>query len=209
MKVIVFGANGRVGSVLVKQLIKQNYEVVAFIHGKNNLPKSKLVSLHKGNIYSPENVSLAMNGCDVVISALGSWGTPKKDILSSAMKNIIPAMEQQNIKRIITLTGSDALANQEKPTLIQQVTRPIFTLLAKNILEDGEKHISLLENSKLDWTTLRSPVMNNIGNPKNFCLKDKPPNPLRTINRQSVAIALANQITDTVFIHQAPYIYRK
>lgn len=209
MKVLVFGANGRVGLLLVKQLVKQNYEVVAFVHGNNNLPKSSLISVIKGDIYSRENVSSAMKGCDVIISALGSWGTPKKDILTSAMENIIPEMEKQKIKRIITLTGADALASMEKPTLIQQVTRPIFTLLAKNILEDSEKHITLLENSKLDWTILRSPVMNNIGNPKNFCLKDKPPNPFRTINRQSVAIALSNQITDTAFIHQAPFIYRK
>lgn len=209
MKVLVFGANGRVGSLLVKQLIEQNFEVVAFVHGNNNLPNSNLISVFKGDIYKRENVSSAMMGCDVIISALGSWGTPKKDILTSAMENIIPEMVIHKIKRIITLTGADALASNEKPTLIQQITRPIFTVLAKNILEDGERHIALLENSKLDWTVVRSPVMNNIGNPKKFYLKDTPPNPFRTINRKSVAIALSNQITDTAFIHQAPFICRK
>lgn len=209
MKVLVFGANGRVGSLLVKQLIKQEYEVVAFIHGKNNLPKNNLLTVFKGDIYSRENVSSAMKGCDVIISALGSWGTPNKDILTSAMENIIPEMENQKIKRIITLTGADALANEEKPTLIQKITRPIFTVLAKKILEDGENHIALLEDSELDWTVVRSPVMNNMGNPKKFYFSDTPPNPFRTINRKSVAIALANQTEDTAFIHQAPYIYRK
>ncbi len=209
MKIIVFGANGRVGSLLVAELIKQNYKVVAFIHGENNLPKNKLVTIFKGDIYNSKNVSSAMKGCNVIISALGSWGTPKKDILTSAMKNIIPAMKEQKIKRIITLTGADALASKEKPTITQKITRPIFTVLAKNILEDGENHIALLENSELDWTVVRSPVMNNIGNPKRFYLSNNTPNPFRTINRQSVAIVLTNQISDTAFIHQAPYIYRK
>ena len=209
MKIIVFGANGQVGSLVVDELIKQDYEVVAFIHGKNNLPKNNLLTIFKGDIYNSENVSSAMKGCDVIISALGSWGTPKKDILTSAMKNIIPEMKEQKIKRIITLTGADALASKEKPTIAQKITRPIFTVLAKNILEDGENHIALLENSELDWTVVRSPVMNNIGNPKKFYLSNNPPNPFRTINRRSVAIVLTNQITDTAFIHQAPYIYRK
>lgn len=42
------------------------------------------------------------------MSALGSWGTESKDILSSVIVNIIKAMKAEKVSRIISLTGTDA-----------------------------------------------------------------------------------------------------
>lgn len=117
-------------------------------------------------------------------------------------------MQKNNIKRLITLTGGDALLPSEKPTIIQVFTRPIFKLTAGKIPKDGEDHLALLESSGLDWTTIRSPIMNEFGDPKKFQLKDTLPNPLRTIHRQSVALAMVNQLEDEAFIKKAPFIYR-
>ena len=209
MKIVVFGANGKVGSMVTEQLLSEEHQVVAFVRGQQNFLEHSNLTILKGDIYNTDAVNTALVGADAVISCLGSWGTKNKDILTTGMKNIIPAMQKNNIKRLITLTGGDALLPDEKKTIIQVFTRPIFKLTAGKILRDGENHLVLLENSGLDWTTIRSPVMNEFGNPKKFQLKNTPPNPLRTVHRQSVARAIVNQLEDEAFIKKAPFIYRK
>ncbi len=209
MNILVLGANGKVGSLVVKELSKTEYSISAFIHGKNLLPEYKNVTFFQGDIYNPESLRQALKDIDIVISCLGSWGTKRKDVLSVAMKNIIPLMESTGCNRIISLTGSEAQVKEEKIGIIQRLTHPIFKLLAGKILFDGEEHLRLLQSSNLNWTVVRSPVMNNVGKPGKFQLKNKYPLPFRTINRHSVAISLVNQIEDEVFINSAPYIFRK
>ena len=151
----------------------------------------------------------AINGSQAVISALGSWGTPNKDVVAAAVKNIIPAMQNQNIKRIITLTGHGASAPGDKFDPLHEVSRFILLLLAPKILKDGEGHIKLLQATDLDWTAVRSSVMNNRGRADKFKLTRRRPLPLATINRQSVATGLIDLAETNQFAQNSPFIVRK
>lgn len=208
MQITIFGANGRVGSNIVAQAIKQNIKVVAFMHDATNLPNNENVKIVKGDIYNPKKVNDAIIGSDAVISVLGSWGTPKKDILTAGMQNIIPSMQKNNIKRIVSLTGADAAIEGEHYGIISVVFKNVFKLFANKILEDGEAHIKLLQASDLQWTVVRSPVMNEKGDPKNYHLTDKKPTTLATINRKSVALSMLNLAMEPNYIKQAPFITR-
>jgi putative NADH-flavin reductase len=209
MNILVLGANGKVGSLVVKELAKTNHIIRAFVHGNSNIFASKKIEIFEGDIKSKESLGKALQNIDIVISCLGSWGTKTKDILSTAMENIIPLMENNNINRIISLTGAEAIIVNEPTAFIQKITYPLFKAIAPKILIDANEHLELLAKSSLSWTVLKSPVMNNWGNPKKFQLKDKYPSPFRSINRHSVAIALINQIEDEAFVNKAPYIFRK
>jgi putative NADH-flavin reductase len=209
MKIVVFGANGRVGSLAVAELLKRGYKVKAFVHSGSNFKDNKNLEVTKGDIYSKDDVAKAIKGADVVISALGSWGTPKKDILTSGMKNIIPAMQQNKIKRIVSLTGSDAKAPGDAENLLHRASHLALSVIASKILRDGENHIELLNQSGLDWSVVRSPVMNDRGNASKSELNLKRPKPWATINRKSVALAMVDLIEPTKHLRQAPYISRK
>lgn len=208
MKVVVFGANGKVGSLVTEILLENNHKVTAFIRGEHHFLDHQRLTIMKGDVYNNEVVYQAIVGANAVISCLGSWGTKNKDILTAGMKNIIPAMHQNNIKRIITLTGSDALLPNQELTFTQRLTRPLLNLTASKILKDGEDHLKLLQDSDLNWTTIRSPIMNEAGNPKSYHLKEQPLSPFQTIHRQSVALSMVNQLTDKTFFKEAPFIYR-
>jgi putative NADH-flavin reductase len=208
MNILVFGANGKVGSLVVAELLNLECEVRAFVRGEHNLPSSSNLKIIHGDVKNINDVHGALKDTDIVISCLGSWGTKTKDILSMGMNNIVPAMQELGCPRIISLTGSEARLPGEKPSIIQRITHPLFKILARKILQDGEEHLRILQESCLNWTVLRSPVMNNVGKPGKSQLKNKYPLPFRTINRKSVAMALVNQIEDKAFLKQAPFIYR-
>lgn len=208
MKVTVFGANGKVGQLVVKYALDNNFEVVGFVHNSLDHSSNDNLKYVNGDIYNLSDVDKAIKGSDIVISALGSWGTPNKNILSESMKNIIPTMEKYHLKRIISLTGADASIESDKLNLIGKITKLTFSLIAKKILQDGQNHIKLLSKSKLDWTVIRSPVMNNRGNENNYELNLLKPLPWATINRSSVAKAMVEISKSNEFVNQALFISR-
>jgi putative NADH-flavin reductase len=209
MKIVVFGANGRVGSLVVAEALSRGYRVKAFVHSGSQFKDDPKLEIIKGDIYNKSDVAKAVEGAGAVISALGSWGTPKKDILTAGMKNIIPAMQQNKIKRIVSLTGSDASSPADTENLLHRVSHLALSIVAPKILKDGENHIGLLNQSGLDWTVVRSPVMNGKGNAARFELTSNRPKPWATVNRKSVVLAMVDLVEFCQHSQQAPYISRK
>ncbi|MEJ0072736.1 MAG: NAD(P)H-binding protein [Candidatus Saccharibacteria bacterium] len=208
MQITVFGASGKVGSLVVEEALRRGYTVTAFVHSHSLFAPSGKLGIVKGDIYNAEDVAKALKGSDAVISTLGSWGTPGRDVLTAAMRAIIPAMTERSIRRVVTLTGSGAQA-PDKPAgsghrLFMRLLAP---LPAGKVFRDGEAHMRLLAASDLDWTTLRSPVMNNFGK-GSYRLDLKSGGPLATINRKAVAAALLDQLDSREFLDRAPIIHR-
>lgn len=208
MKVIVFGASGNVGKKIVAELIEHGHEVTGFVYG--GIPafvESNRLRIVQGNVKKFADVQRALKGQDVVISCLGSWGTKSKDILSMGMKSIIPAMESEGIKRIISLTGAAAKASSDKPNLLAKISRLSLIPVGYKILKDGEEHIRLLEQSNLDWTVLRSPVMKEECE-RGYELSDMPPAPWAIINRNDVAKAMVDLLETDNWMKASPIIRR-
>lgn len=205
----MFGASGKVGSRVVALALERGYKVVAFVHHHNPFTDTPNLIVKQGDIYQAADVRAALKGSEAVISCLGSWGTPKKNVLTAAMQTIIPALRAQKIKRIVTLTGSGAKVRLNKPMSASH--RLLFALLqpfpAGKVFRDGEEHMHLLAESDLDWTTIRSPVMNNLGG-SSYTLNNRI-NPVATISRQAVAHCLLDQLGSAEYLRQAPIIHRK
>lgn len=203
--VTVFGASGKVGCLVVENLLASGYTVKAFVHSSSPFELSDKLQIVRGDIHNANDVRSALDGSDAVISCLGSWGTKNKDVLASAMKNITPAMEKHNIKRIISLTGSAASLPNEKLRLIDKLNRALLNIVGHKILLDGESHLRQLDESPLDWTVVRSPVMKS--NAKtDYHLQLVTPSPLATISRTAVAKAIVDQLKSTDFVKSAPHI---
>lgn len=205
MKIIVFGANGRVGQLVVARLLADNHSVKAIVHRNNPFATHANLEVISADIYKPDQYITAIKGCDAVVSTLGSWGTPQKDILATGMQHIIPAMQQYGVSRIVSLTGADARATSDTMSWAHYVGRGLLLIFAKKILLDGEKHLELLEESELEWTVVRSPIMRQKGK-SNFNLTAKRPYPWQTIRRQNVANAIVMLAIPTSYSQQAPFV---
>lgn len=206
MQVTVFGASGRVGRQVVAKLVEDNHQVVAFIHHNNPFSEYPDVQIVSGSINDQAAVGKAILGSDAVISTLGSWGTPSKDIVSVGAENIIMAMQQQGLQRLITVSGANAFYSPDKPTLLDKLTHAFLGIMAGKILVDGEKHLALLEKSGLDWTCVRSPVMTN-SKKSTYRLTSKISSLIATIPRAAVVQAVIDQLDDEGHYQQAPVIY--
>lgn len=208
MKVVVFGASGKVGSRVVELLLAQKYDVFAVVHSRDIFQGTPSLYVKKIDVHDATAVAEVLEGAEAVISCVSSWGNKSGDVLSSAMHSIIPAMKQQNVRRLVSLTGSGALVDADKPNFIQKTGHFLMSAVAPKVLADGEEHIRLLQSSSLDWIVLRSPVMNGRGSDAYTLAATATSNPLATINLQAVAQAMVDLLDDTKWLQQAPCIER-
>ncbi|MEO6513333.1 MAG: NAD(P)-binding oxidoreductase [Candidatus Saccharimonadales bacterium] len=207
MQITVFGANGKVGRLVVRKLLDEGHDVIAFIHRHSNLSEHPGLTLVRGDIHDGHDVGQALQGSNAVISTLGSWHTREKNILSSAVERLVPAMRTAGISRIISVTGAGAFTAQDTPNLFDTTQHVLLNTIAPKVLRDGEEHIRLLAESGLDWTVVRSPVMNESGGSA-YQLGDHFPLPWQTIRRQAVVDCLVAQLNDTSRYGEAPFITR-
>ena len=110
LNITVFGATGHVGSLVVEKLLAGGHNVSAFTHGTHHFADNTRLRIIPGDIHKSDDIEKALNDSEAVISCLGSWHTPTKDILTAAMTSIVPIAEKHGIKRSISLTGSAACA---------------------------------------------------------------------------------------------------
>jgi putative NADH-flavin reductase len=207
MNITVFGATGKVGRLLVAELLAENHHVTAFVHTTEPRPQPQLTILH-GSIEDQASIVRAIAGADIVMSALGSWGSSSKDIVSSATEAIIPAMQANGVMRFISVTGSAALAPGDAPGRLAKLSRKFLSIVAPKILADGEQHIALLATSPLDWTVIRSPAMLP-GKTTEYRLSQRPQSLLQFVSRRSVVQSMLDQIDNNDCHRLAPIIYQR
>lgn len=207
MNITVFGAGGRMGTLVVSELLAKGHSVTAAVHSLGKLKPADNLKVVKCDVYKKDQVAAATIGSQAVISTLGSWGTPKKNVLSEGMKNIIPAMEARKIKKIISLTGAGADAPGDNYGPLRKFSHRLLSLGAPKILSDGENHIEQLSQSDLDWTVIRSPVMTNGANAK-YRLDLRPSLTIATIPRRAVVAAMIECLESKTNQRQAPFIHR-
>lgn len=123
MKILITGADGMLGSNLVRLLLERGHEVIAFIH-----PDSRSFSLDGlqitrkvGDILIPETIRPAVAGCDAVIHAAAStsvWPARSKTVWRinvEGTRNIMEAVLEEKIPRMIYI-GSGSSVNTSGPS---------------------------------------------------------------------------------------------
>lgn len=109
MKILVTGADGLLGSNLVRELLTRGDEVCALVEPGRQQKTLEGLNIEKafGNLLHAEEVIKAMAGCDAVIHCAAStrvWPT-RSDLVNriniEGTKNIVHAVYQNKIKRLI------------------------------------------------------------------------------------------------------------
>lgn len=207
MLMTIFGASGKVGQLTAINAWERGHEVRAFVHSHNPFEDKnrERFTVIRGDVHNRSDIERALVGSQAVISALGSWGTPDKDIVSAAVNNIVPAMETAGQRRLVTLTGNGVVWSEDRLRLQDKAARGLMGLVAPKILADGDDHLRRLAASQLDWTCVRSPAMRDAGAAEYELTMD--PLPLTAwISREAVAHCLVDLAEGSEYLAQAPFI---
>lgn len=103
-----------------------------------------------GNARNRDDVQHVITGSDMVISCLGTDGD---DTLSVSMKHVIDIMEEENMKRLITVGTAGILKSRQHPQKFRFETNESKRKLTR-AAEEHAKVFTMLEASGLDWTAI-------------------------------------------------------
>src|SRR5918998_1526024 len=107
MKIAIFGAAGKVGRHLLDQALERGDEVSVLVRdtSKLTIQRHEGLKVVQGDVLDPKDVEKAVVGTRAVLSALGHTKTSSKDVLTEGTKNIVAAMNEHGVRRLVSLTG--------------------------------------------------------------------------------------------------------
>jgi len=206
MQVLVLGATGGVGRLIVEEALKRGHEVTALVRTPDKLGAvANRVSVIRGDALDPDSVSRAVAGQHAVLYALGAGNVRHTTLFSESTRVLLPAMQRNAVRRLICVTGVGAGETKgHGGFLYDHILYPLFT---KRIYADKDKQEGLIRQSPLDWTIVR---------PASF--RERAPTgslqvvtnvegvTLRRISRHEVARFVLDVLEQNQYVRQAVFI---
>ena len=155
MKIIVFGANGGIGSKVVEQALEAGHQVTAVVRRPASIsiqhPQLKVV---QGDVLKPDTIQAAMAGQDAVISSLGVTVNEPTTVYSQGVANIIRAMQANGVQRLLCISASGL----DPGPLYQKIIAKLFLWRAfKHSYTDLVRMEAIVNASSVNWTIVRPP----------------------------------------------------
>jgi nucleoside-diphosphate-sugar epimerase len=152
----------------------------------------------------------AVEGQDAVVCSLGSGVTgPFKEMtmLSEGTCNLILAMQEQNVRRIVCITGIGAGDSKgHGPWYYNWLVQP---LMLRGVYEDKTRQEEVVRDSGLAWTLVRPGLLTN-GASKGLtavrAVTDLVDARAGNISRADVAGFCLRELVDDRYLNQAPVI---
>jgi uncharacterized protein YbjT (DUF2867 family) len=206
-KILVLGATGPTGRLIVKRAIARGYDVAALVRSPEKAADLG-VKLIVGDVRNEETLRKALAGRDVVVSALGTPASPFREVtlLSTATRALVSAMKAERVSRLVTITGLGAGDSRGHGGFL--FDNLIFPLLLRHVYADKNRQEAIIRDSGLDWVIVRPSILNNKpASGSTRTLVDLSDFHGGSISREDVANFTVEQVRpgDT-WLHKAPLI---
>jgi len=155
MKIVVFGATGGTGREVVRQALHAGHYVTAVARTPSAIPfQHEHLKILRGDVLAPETLPQTVTGQDIVVSAVGAPDRSPTRIYSAGLMNILLAMHNAGVRRLICISASGL----DPGALIQKlIAKPILWWLFKDGYTDMSHMEIIVKASNVDWTILRPP----------------------------------------------------
>ena len=176
MKILVVGASGATGRVLVEQLLSRGQNVTAIVRSPDKLPEviksQDSLSVIRASVLDLSDAEIAqhVNGCDAVASCLGHnmsmkgvYGHPRR-LVTDATRRLCNAIKANNSDEttkfvLMNTAGNSNRDLQERISFAQKSVIGLLRLLPPHV--DNEKAADYLRikigqnDGAIEWAAVR------------------------------------------------------
>lgn len=115
-------------------------------------PTDEAVTAVEGNVLDPAAAAAAVAGADAVVCLLGRTSDNPEDVVSRGTANIIDAMHDHGVKRLVALTSMGLGSSRRQ---IPWYVRVANATVLHDLMADKARQEELVAGSGLDWTIVR------------------------------------------------------
>ena len=207
MKVLVLGATGGTGRLIVRDALAEGHSVVALVRSKARAPDLPGADVIEGDARDEAALSRALEGCDAVVSSLGTGLSPFREVtlLSVATRALVAAMTRSGVRRLVCITGMGAGDSRGHGGFLYDWL--ILPLLLRNVYKDKDRQEAAIRASSLDWVIIRPAVLNDeTAHGDVRAVTDLAGVHGGQIARADVAGFVVNQLTTDTWVRRTPLI---
>lgn len=194
MKILLLGSSGRTGKLVIEEAIRRGHKISAIARDPEKL-KDYQIDITQGTPYDFDTVEKALAGCEAVINTLNisrksdnPWAglVSPKDLISKSATNAVSAMKEAGIMRYIALSTIGAGSSWKSTPIILKLIVSLSNL--KYAFRDHGKQEEILQNSTIEYTICRAPMLSSEINTKGAVgVKEGENPPKMVLSRNSAA----------------------
>jgi uncharacterized protein YbjT (DUF2867 family) len=212
MKVLVLGATGRTGGLVVDYALARGYEVRVLVRptagrrwagvtpgSRSEWPDG--VQVVKGDVLDSSAVQRAVEGQDAVVQCVGGQ-TPwvPQTMEREAMRYIVAAMKASGARRLVVLSAMGSGRNaKQAPWWYRWLVVPTFL---RGVIKDKNAMEIIVRGSGLDWVLALAPFLTD--GPKTGRLKVLEKGETGSeVRRADLAAWMVEQLESRAYVGQA------
>lgn len=160
MQLAVFGGTGKTGKFVVEQALAAGHSVTMLARNPSKVSiQNSNLRVVQGDVQDAAKVLETVSGAAAVISTLGPTSNKPLFEVSKGMTNIIAAMREAGVRRLITTAGAGVREEMDQPKLADKLIVTLLKLLNGNVYNDMLRVVEQVKASGLDWTIVRAPML--------------------------------------------------
>ena len=160
MRIVVFGASGRIGSVIVREALSRGHRVTAAVRSPQKVQTSHPhLEVIKARIDEVPSVVAAVSGHDAVVHAVGGLGHENPSISIDCMEPLTKGMMDAGVDRLFVVGTAGTL---EVPAGGLRLNQPDFP---EHLKVEAQAHSEVLAflrattTRRLRWTYFSPPAV--------------------------------------------------
>jgi putative NADH-flavin reductase len=207
MKVVIFGATGQTGRLLMERALSNGQQVTAFVRDPARLKiRNESVRVAQGDVLDSASVDRAVAGQEAVLVALGTATRGSLPILPQGIRHILDAMEKHGVKRIVVLSAAGAL-HERAGSVVGSLGLMATRVFLPGVYREHRAMLEDLRTRNLDWIAVRPVILTNGPWTGRYrVVIDGIPRGGYRVSRADVADFMIRQLTSDEFVRKMPAI---
>jgi len=209
MRLAIFGAAGRTGIHLIEQALAAGHDVAVLVRTPANLTaftQHERLTVLQGDARDPAKVAAAIAGAEAVVSVLGPTSNEPVFAVSKSVENILAAMKQHCVRRLVLSAGAGVGDPNDRPQFIHQFFNFLVKTLSRHVYEDMLRVVEILRGSAVDWTIVRVPMLTDGPRTGVFRVGYVGDGPGLRLSRADMADFMLQQLRETKYRRKAPVV---
>ncbi|GLY93160.1 SDR family oxidoreductase [Actinoplanes sp. NBRC 103695] len=198
--IVVLGAAGRTGQLIVEEALRAGFEVTAAVRSPAAFPDG--VRVVNADVRDADSLTEVVRGQDAVVSAIGAPGRKAGNLYSDGARATVAAMREAGVDRYLAITSVGV--RPDDPHLswwYRRLIRPI----GRDLYADMARLEEIVRASRLDWTFVRPTYLRDSPSGGAYRVTDNSaPEHGWKIARVDVARFIVGEVREHRWSHRAP-----
>lgn len=157
MKIVVLGATGTTGRLVMHEALARGYEVVAFVRRPQALDMQQNLTIVSGSVEDEQAMRNCFSGADAVISCLGERPGLRvfcrgSDFQRRTLPKIVSAIDEAGVNRFVLMSSFGSGETAKKAGVFLRVF--LYSLIAKKLFDDKACAEASLAQCQTNWTAV-------------------------------------------------------